>query len=145
MDCSGLCILQDTMLETAPRLPIGGSMHFRGSKPDPYGEEGRKINGENGRRSGPDEGHENQKTRVVTGSLMPFTSLLSPNFAHGLQPEYDMLETCHHLYVSCLHRSLLLESDSNSLGSPIATLGSAWGGERPDVPVPLEHPLGSVA
>ncbi|CAJ1389839.1 unnamed protein product [Effrenium voratum] len=30
------------------------------------------------------------------------------------------------------------------LGSPFANLGTAWGGERLDVEVPLSHPLGSV-
>ena len=30
------------------------------------------------------------------------------------------------------------------LGSPFANLGTAWGGERLDVEVPLSHPLGSA-
>ena len=56
-----------------------------------------------------DEGQDRMKdmrTRRPGWSLVHwchFTSLLSPNFAHGLEPEYDMLETYHHLYVSCLH------------------------------------------
>lgn len=84
----GLFVNADHWRQNMPALAKAGFRIFSidllgygySSKPDPYGEEGRKINGENGRR----------------------------------------------------------------LGSPIATLGTAWGGERPDVPVPLEHPLGSV-
>lgn len=84
----GLFVNADHWRQNMPALAEAGFRVFSidllgygySSKPDPYGEEGRKINGENGRR----------------------------------------------------------------LGSPIATLGTASGGERPDVPVPLEHPLGSV-
>ena len=84
----GLFVNADHWRQNMPALAAAGFRVFSidllgygySSKPNPYGEEGRKINGENGR----------------------------------------------------------------SLGSPTATLGTPWGGQRDNVPVPLEHPLGSV-
>ena len=78
------------MLHVCPLV----SMHFRGSKPDPYGEEGRKINGENGRRSGQMKDMRTRRPMFIDAIYIS-CHMLSPKFAHSLQPEYDMLSDHH--------------------------------------------------